>query len=88
MLLKHSAEALTVYDSKMAALARKWDKAKNDDDVATIEAAEKAALMELQDAFHKDTSDRNSLDHCRIVEASVIRRWVEEEQAGWELADG
>ncbi len=46
-------------------------------DVDACEARDKLALCAVQDAFHLDTQDINSKDHCRLVDLAFMRRMAE-----------
>lgn len=48
-------------------------------------AAEQAALVKLQDAFHRDTHWLNSRDNCALVGPGDVRRFVEAANPGIEL---
>ena len=70
----HTAAALTEYDASKAARDSAWNRVEKNEDVDACEAADKAALRKVQEAFHKDTQDINSLDHCYLADLEFMRR--------------
>lgn len=70
---KHTRKALEEFDAGAAERSRLWDAINCADDVYKAEGREKADLEKLQDAFHQDTKDVNSLAHCRLVPVIVMR---------------
>ena len=45
-------------------------------EIEAWQAAERKALELVQDAFHLDTSDRNTLGHCRHATIGYLRDLV------------
>jgi len=70
----NTAAALIEYDAGKAARDSAWNKVEKNQDVEACEAAEKEALRKVQEAFHKDTHDINSLDHCYLADLAFMRR--------------
>ena len=68
------AEALKLHDKHVETITRKlWDALTDDEQLATVQHLEKVALIALQVAFHEDTKNINSLDHCRLVGIDRLR---------------
>lgn len=67
-------EALAEYDRTAAERDQLWTNAETNEDVLAAERAEKDALLKVQLAFHALTKDRNSLEHCKLVDLEFMRR--------------
>lgn len=70
----HTAAALIEFDAGAAARSRAWDTVDTNEDVAAAEQAEAEALRAVQEAFHRDTADINSLANCHLVDLGFMRR--------------
>lgn len=66
--------AVVEYDAGMNERDRAWDAIESNDDVKACEERDKAALRKVQEVFHQDTSDINSLDHCYLVGINYLRQ--------------
>lgn len=77
----NTAAALVVYDAGRAARRAAWDAIETDDDATAAKEADRAALAMVQAAFHSDTSDINSKEHCALVDIDFMRRMAAEEVA-------
>lgn len=53
-----------------------WETAESNADVDEVTAADALAVKAVQDAFHKDTHDINSLENCRRISIQDIERMV------------
>lgn len=69
-----SAAAPIVFDAGAAARTRAWSTAETAEDIAAAERADALALRAVQDAYHCDTSDINSLANCHRVDIDFVRR--------------
>ena len=69
-----SAAALIVFDAGADARARAWSTAETAEDIAAATRADALALRAVQDAYHRDTSDINSLANCHRVDVDFVRR--------------
>jgi len=69
-----SAAALIVFDAGAAERTRAWSTAETAEDIAAAERADAVALRAVQDAYHRDTSDINSLANCHRVDVDFVRR--------------
>lgn len=70
----HSAAALPVFDAGASERTRAWSVAETSEDFAAAERADAQALRAVQDAYHRDTSDINSLANCHRVDVEFVRR--------------
>lgn len=70
----HSAAALIVFDAGVVQRARAWNAVETVEDVAAAERADSIALRAVQEAYHRDTSDINSLANCYRVDLGFMRR--------------
>lgn len=70
----HTAAALIVFDAGAAARARAWDAVDTNEDVRAAEQADVEALRVVQEAFHRDTAEINSLANCYRVDLGFMRR--------------
>lgn len=71
---ENTRQALIEYDAGKPARDTAWNRVETNDDVTACENADKLALRKVQQAFHKDTSDINSLDHCYLADMDFMRR--------------
>lgn len=71
---ENTRKALEFYDSRKAARDALWNSIESEADVRDCEALEKEHLRQVQEAFHKDTSDINSLENCYRVDVGFMRR--------------
>lgn len=69
-----TAAAILVFDSTAAERRRAWSEIENNDDIAAAERADALALRAVQDAYHRDTSDINSLANCHRIDIDSMRR--------------
>ena len=74
----HTAAALIQYDAGIAARQLAWDTVQTNADVDAAVARGELALRAVQDAFHLDTHDINSKDHCRLADLAFMRRMAED----------
>ena len=70
----HTAAALIVFDAGAATRARAWDSVDTNEDVHAAEQADVQALRLVQEAFHRDTAEINSLANCYRVDLGFMRR--------------
>lgn len=70
----HTAAALILFESTVAQRARAWDAAECVEDIVAAERADIDALRPVQEAFHKDTCDINSLESCMRMDLASLRR--------------
>lgn len=70
----NTTAAIAVYDAGAAERAAAWDDVMTGDEVEKALENDLAALRLVQEAFHKDTSDINSLDHCYRADIGFMRR--------------
>jgi hypothetical protein len=70
----HTAAALIVFESTVAQRARAWETAASVEDVDAAELADINALRPVQEAFHRDTSDINSLESCMRMDLASLRK--------------
>jgi len=69
-----TAAAILVFDSTAAERRRAWNEAETNEDVAAADKADAQALRHVQDAYHRDTSDINSLANCHRIDIDSMRR--------------
>ncbi|MDR9847069.1 hypothetical protein [Herbaspirillum huttiense] len=69
--------ALNVYYDSLPARQQAWKSVTSNEQVHAANTADRKALEALQDAFHEDTKDINSLAHCRLVTAQDIAKMVD-----------
>lgn len=69
-----TAAAILVFDSTAAERRRAWNEAETNEDVAAADKADAQALRLVQDAYHRDTSDINSLANCHRIDIDSMRR--------------
>lgn len=70
----HTAAALIEFDAGAATRARAWDSVDTNEDVHAAEQADVQALRVVQEAFHRDTAEINSLANCYRVDLRFMRR--------------
>lgn len=70
----HTAAALIEFDAGAANRSRAWDTVDTNEDVAAAERAKAEGLRAVQEAFHRDTADINSLANCHLVDLAFMRR--------------
>ncbi|MFK3740909.1 hypothetical protein [Massilia sp. TN1-12] len=70
----NTAAALIEYDAGAAAREGAWNRVEQNVDADAAQQADLLALRKVQEAFHKDTSDINSLDNCYRVDIDFMRR--------------
>lgn len=75
--VEHTRRALAEYDRSTPARSQRWDRARTSEDVAAAEAADLEALRKVQEAFYRDTADRNCLENCYLVSLEFMRHMVE-----------
>jgi hypothetical protein len=73
----HTAAALAQFDAGVAARQLAWSTVQTNADAEQCDFRDKLALRAVQDAFHLDTHDINSLEHCRLVDEAFMRRMTE-----------
>ena len=66
--------ALVVYDAQQPARTARWTTVDTEEGIWALDAEEKAALVVLQEAFHKDTAHINSREHCALVDVKFMRQ--------------
>jgi uncharacterized protein YjiS (DUF1127 family) len=76
LTLVHTKAALAEYDRTAPERDAMLAAAMDDKGVTRWEVAEHAARRKVKEAFYKDTSDRNSLDHCMVVGLFWLRDQV------------
>lgn len=69
-----TAAALIVFESTVAERARAWETAETNADIDAAERADIDALRPVQEAFHGDTRDINSLESCMRMDLASLRR--------------
>lgn len=69
-----SAAAILVFDAGAVQRIRAWSSAECAEDIAVAERADAEALRAVQEAYHQDTSDINSLASCYRVDVDFVRR--------------
>ena len=69
--------ALNVYYDSLPARQQAWKSVTSNEQVLAANTAARKALEALQDPFHEDTKDINSLAHCRLVTAQDIAQMVD-----------
>ncbi|MFC5511026.1 hypothetical protein ACFPOU_07795 [Massilia jejuensis] len=70
----HTAAALLAFDAGAAKRAQAWDTVETNADVDAAELADAHALRAVQEAFHRDTAEINSLANCYRVDLGFMRR--------------
>jgi hypothetical protein len=70
----HTRAALAIFDASAPERRAAWDRVESEADINAAEQADRDALTALQTAFHQDTADTNSRDHCARADAGFIRR--------------
>ena len=82
LTMEHSIPALKRYDQAQAEIDRLLDEAIASrgcvDFTNELVDCFEVPITHLQEAFWKDTKDRNSRDNCRHVDAFFVRRMVKE----------
>lgn len=73
----HTAAALLVHESGAAARAQAWESVETAADADAAEAADVDALRLVQLAYHRDTSDVNSLRNCLRVDLAFMRKMAQ-----------
>lgn len=68
--------ALAEFDAGKEFRNSLWAGAETTDDVAAAELIDQEALIKAQTAFHEDTKDINSREHCRRVDIAFMRQCV------------
>lgn len=71
--------ALTEYDAGAAARSKAWNDVDSNEAADAAEAADKAALAKVQDAFHLDTQDINSRIQCALVDLDFMRKMAKDD---------
>ena len=66
--------ALVEFDKTAAKRQRLWNSAASNEDIFAAEKADADALADVQTAFHKDTFDINSREHCARADEQFMRR--------------
>jgi hypothetical protein len=69
-----TAAALVEFDAGVAKRTRAWRTAETIEDVVAAEQSDARALRAVQDAYHRDTFDINSLGNCHRVDLGFMRR--------------
>jgi hypothetical protein len=71
---EHTAAALVEYDAGKQARDNARNRVERNEDVDAAQEADLMALRKVQEAFHKDTHDINSLEHCYHADIAFMRR--------------
>lgn len=71
--LTNTRRALAVFDAGIPERDRMIAVARTEKETKAWLEAEREALQLVQEAFFADTSDRNSRDHCRLVDIKWLR---------------
>lgn len=66
--------ALLEYDRTAPERQQLWDQATCEADVAPAQAADRAALAKVQEAFYQVTKDRNCRANCYLVDIKFLRK--------------
>lgn len=74
--MRHTAEALKLFDAGEPARLQAWDEAHTNDMVNALVNVNLASVALVQFAFWLDTKDVNTLDSCRRVDIDFMRRMV------------
>lgn len=71
--------ALIEYDASALPRNEAWNDASCNESVDAAEKADKDALVAVQAAFHLDTQDINSREHCALVDLDFMRRMAKDD---------
>lgn len=69
-----TAAAIVEFDAGRAMRELNWQRAETNEDVESAQTIDDLALREVQNAFHLDTQDINSVSHCRQVDIAFMRK--------------